>query len=88
MFDPYTNCASLVAVLLFFSYERVFILSLSDNSQADVIEAFKSISRYLDGLLNIDTPYFKKKCSVGKPNFSDQFKKVIKRHKKKLDKVY
>ena len=32
--------------------------SLSDVMQAEIIEAFKSISRYLDGLLNIDNPYF------------------------------
>ena len=34
------------------------MLSLSDNYQADVVEAFNSISRYLDDLLNIDNPYF------------------------------
>ena len=34
------------------------MLSLSDNNQADVIEAFNSTARYLDDLLNIDTPYF------------------------------
>ena len=43
-----TNCAPLVAVLFLFCYKRGFILSLSDNNQADVIEAFKSTSRYLD----------------------------------------
>ena len=32
--------------------------SLSDNNQADIIEAFYSTSRYLDDLLNIDNPYF------------------------------
>ena len=32
--------------------------SLSDVKQAEVIEAFKSTSRYLDDLLNIDSPYF------------------------------
>ena len=32
--------------------------SLSDVKQAEFIEAFKSTSRYLDDLLNIDTPYF------------------------------
>ena len=31
----------------------------SGNSQADVIEAFNSTSRYLDDLLNIDNPYSK-----------------------------
>ena len=31
---------------------------LSDVKQAEIIEAFKSTSRYLDDLLNIDNPYF------------------------------
>ena len=31
------------------------MLSLSDNNQTDIIEAFNSISRYLDDLLNILT---------------------------------
>ena len=34
------------------------MLSLSDNNQADIIEAFNTTSRYLDDLLNIDNPYF------------------------------
>ena len=34
------------------------MLSLSDNSQTDIIEAFNPTSRYLDDLLNIDKPYF------------------------------
>ena len=53
-----TNCAPLVADLFLFCYERDFMLSLSDNNQSDVIEAFNSTSRYLDDLLNIDNPYF------------------------------
>ena len=32
--------------------------SLSDVKQAEIIEAFKSTSRYLDDLLNIANPYF------------------------------
>ena len=32
--------------------------SLSDVKQAEIIEAFKSTSRYLDDLLNIDNTYF------------------------------
>ena len=55
-----TNCAPLVADLFLFSYERDFMLSLSDNNQADIIEAFYSTSRYLDDLLNIENPYFDK----------------------------
>ena len=34
------------------------MLSLSNNNQAYVVEAFNSTSRYLDDLLNIDNPYF------------------------------
>ena len=53
-----TNCAPLVADLFLFCYERGFMTSLSDVKQAEIIEAFKSTSRYLDDLLNIDNPYF------------------------------
>ena len=53
-----TNCAPLVADLFLFCYERNFMTSLSDVNQAKIIEAFKSTSRYLDDLLNIDNPYF------------------------------
>ena len=53
-----TNCAPLVADLFLFCYERDFMLSLPDNNQADIIEAFNSTSRYLDDLLNIDNTYF------------------------------
>ena len=53
-----TNCAPLVADLFLFCYERDFMLSLSDNNQADIIEAFNSTSRYLDDLLDINNPYF------------------------------
>ena len=51
-----TNCAPLDAYLFLFCYEIDFMLSLSDNNQSDIIEAFKSTSRYLDDLLNIDNP--------------------------------
>ena len=43
-----TNCAPFVADLFLLCYERDFMLSLSDNNQADIIEAFNSTSRYLD----------------------------------------
>ena len=74
-----TNCAPLVADLFLFCYERDFMLSLSDNNQADIIEAFNSTSRYLDALLNIDNPYFEQMVSqiyptelqLNKTNFSD-----------------
>ena len=51
-----TNCAPLVADLFLFCYERDFMTSLSDDKQAEIIEAFKSTS--IDDLLNIDNPYF------------------------------
>ena len=53
-----TKCAPLVADLVLLCYERDFVLSLSDNNQTDIIEAFNSTSRYLDDLLNIVNPYF------------------------------
>ena len=53
-----TNCVPLVADLFLFCYERDFMLSLSEDNQADVIEAFNSTSRYLDDLLNIDNNFF------------------------------
>ena len=53
-----TNCAPLAADLFLFYYERDPMLSLSDNNQADIVEALNSTSRYLDDLLNIDNPFF------------------------------
>ena len=66
-----TNCASLVADL--------FMLSLSDNNQTDIIEALNSTSRCLDDLLNIDNPYFEQmvgqiyptELQLNKANYSD-----------------
>ena len=45
-----TKCSPIVAD---FFYERYFMLALSDNNQADVVE-FQSTSLYLDKLLSID----------------------------------
>ena len=53
-----TNCAPLVADLFLFCYERDFILSLSDDRKADVIDAFSTTSRYLDDISNINYVYF------------------------------
>ena len=50
------NCASFEADLFSFCYERDFMTSLSDDNQANNIEAFNSTSRYLDALLNIKNP--------------------------------
>ena len=43
----------LVADLFLYCFD-----SLNHYNQADVIDSFNSTSRYLDELLNIDTPYF------------------------------
>ena len=53
----YTKTAPLVDDLFLFCYERDFMLSLSDDNQSEVIEAFNSTSRYLDELLNIDNTF-------------------------------
>ena len=53
-----TNCAPLVADLILFCYERDFMMSLSGDKQADVIDAFNTTPRYLDGILNINNVYF------------------------------
>ena len=44
-----TNRATLIADLFLFCYERDFMLSLSEDIQSGVIEAFNSTSRYLLG---------------------------------------
>ena len=57
------NFAPLVADLFLFYYERDFIMSLSDDKQADVIDAFNTTSRYLADILNISDVYFDKMVS-------------------------
>ena len=53
-----TFCAPLVALLFLFCYERDFMMSLSDDKQADVIDAFNTTSRYLDNIFNINNANF------------------------------
>ena len=45
-----TICAPLVADIFLFCYERDFMMSLSEDHQADIIEAFDTTSRYLDDI--------------------------------------
>ena len=74
-----TNCAPLVADLFLFCYERDFMMSLSDDKQTDVIDAFNTTSRYLDDILNINNVYFDNmvsqiypsKLQLNKANTSD-----------------
>ena len=49
-----TNCAPLVAGLFLFCHERDFMMSLSGDKQAVIIDAFNITSRYLDDILNIN----------------------------------
>ena len=53
-----TSCAPLVADLFLFCYESDFMMSLSDDKKADVIDAFNTTSIYLDDILNINNVYF------------------------------
>ena len=45
-----TNCALVVADLFLFCYERDFMMSLSDDKQADIIDNFNTTSRYLNDI--------------------------------------
>ena len=53
-----TNCAPLVADLFLFRYEIDFMMSLSDDKQANVVDTFNTTSRYLDDILDIYNVYF------------------------------
>ena len=83
-----TNCAPLVADLFLFCYERDFMMSLSDDKQADVIDAFNTTSRYLDDILNINNVYFDNtvsqiypsKLKLNKANASDTEAKFLDLH--------
>ena len=48
----------MVADLFLFCYERDFMMSLSDDKQADIIDALNTTSKYLDDILNITNVYF------------------------------
>ena len=58
-----TNCALLVADVYLFCYERDFMMSLSDDTTADVFDAFNTTSRYLDDILNFNNVYFENMVS-------------------------
>ena len=46
-----TICAPLVANLFLFRDERDFMMSLSGDKQADIIDTFNTTPRYLDDTL-------------------------------------
>ena len=88
-----TNCVLLVAYLFLFCYERDFMLSLSEDNQSDVIEAFNATSRYMDDLLNIDNNFFDSmvnriypsELQLNKANVSDTEASVLDLHLSILD---
>ena len=45
------------------------MMSLSDDKQADIIDAFSSTSRYLGDILNISNVYFDNMVSLIYPSF-------------------
>ena len=53
-----SNCAPLVAHLFLLCYKRDFMMSLSDDKQADIVDALNITYRYLDDILNINNVYF------------------------------
>lgn len=61
------NCAPLIPDIFLFGYEKDFWISLSGDTQADVLEDVNSASIYLDDLLNIDSPYFEEMVSQINP---------------------
>ena len=74
-----TNYAPLVVELFLFCYERNSMMSLSDDKQADSVDAFNTTSRYLDDISNINNVYFENMVSqiypselqINKANSSD-----------------
>ena len=54
-----------------FAIFLTFMLSMSDNNQTVIIEAFNSTSRYLDDLLNIDNPYFEQQLNKANSSYTE-----------------
>ena len=53
-----TNYAPLVFGFILVCYERDFMMSLTEDKKADIIDAFNYSLRYLDDILNINNVYF------------------------------
>ena len=64
-----TNCAPLVADLFLFCYERGFMMSLSDDKQVDIIDAFNTTSRYLYDFTNVNVYFYNMVPLIPKPRF-------------------
>ena len=67
-----TNCAPLVADLFLFCYEWDFMMSLSDDKQADIIDAFNTTFKYLDDILNINVYFDNTVSQIYIANTSDK----------------
>ena len=73
------SCAPLVADFFLFCCWGDFVMSLSDDRQADVVDAFNTTSGYLDDILNINNVCFDNMVSrvcpselqLGEANASD-----------------
>ena len=68
-----TNSAPLVADLFLFCYERDFMMSLSDDKQADVIDAVNTTSRYTNYVYfdNMVSQIYPSELQLNKSNTSD-----------------
>ena len=53
------------------------MMSLSDDKQADIIDAFNTASRYLDNISNIDNVYFDNMVSQIYPSELQLYKASI-----------
>ena len=57
--DKYLGFLWALIVLPWLPMYSCFVMRvLSDDKQADIIDAFNTTSRYLDGILNINNAYF------------------------------
>ena len=54
-----TNCATLIADLFLYCYERHFMDNLAKSKQLDLINKFNRTSLYIDDILNINNPDLK-----------------------------
>ena len=70
-----TMCAPLVADLFLFCYERDFMMSLSDDKQADIIDVSNTTFRYLDDKMiffdNMVSQVYPSELQLNKANTSD-----------------
>ena len=71
-----TNCAPLVADLFLFCYEGEFMMSLSEDKQADVIDTLNTTSWYIEDILNINNDYFENTVSQIYPQSSNLIKPI------------